>query len=111
MPSLEEDVPGLDVAVDDVVGMGVGKAVGHLSRDADGLVYAQGAFATQTITQRLALDERHHVVEEAVPVITPSLSRVVQGEDVRMVEPGRRGDLAQEPLRLQGPRRARLATP
>ena len=51
------------------------------------------ALAGQPLAQRLALDVRHHVVEQAVDV-----ARVVQRQDVRMVQPGGDVDLAEEPL-------------
>src|SRR5207249_1827373 len=49
------------------------------------------------LAQRFPLDERHHVVEEAV-----RLSRIEQREDVGMLQLGSDLDLAEEPLRAQG---------
>jgi hypothetical protein len=48
---------------------------------------------SQLVTQRLALDVRHDVVEEALGV-----TGVVQRQDVRMREVGRDLDLLVEPL-------------
>ena len=47
--------------------------------------------------QRLALDERHDVVEDAV-----GLARVVEAEDVGVLEVGGEPDLAEEPVGADG---------
>src|SRR6266849_5879936 len=62
-------------------------AVANRARD------GQLPLALQTATQRLAFDVRHHVIEQVL-----SLTRIVQREDVRVVQSGRGGDLTQEAL-------------
>ena len=49
--------------------------------------------AVEPRAQRLALDERHHVVEQPV-----RLARVEQRQDVRMLQVRRDLDLGEEPL-------------
>src|SRR6266699_856143 len=51
------------------------------------------SLAMQTATQRLAFDVRHHVIEQVL-----GLTRIVQREDVRVVQSSRGGDLTQEAL-------------
>ena len=76
----EQDVLGLDVAVDDALLVGVPERVGDLAGDPDGVVDRQLRLPVEPVAQRLALDERHDVVEEAV-----GLARVVQRQDVRVL--------------------------
>ena len=64
-----------------------------VARDAHRLGDWKLAFPIQAITQRLALHEGHDVVDDAV-----RHAGIVQRDDVRMVQRGRRPDLAQEPL-------------
>jgi hypothetical protein len=93
MAFVEQDVLGLDVAMDDVVPVGVVEGVGHLRGDAHGLVHRQRAFLLKPVAERTVLHDRHHEVEEPA-----RLARVVQRQDVRMIEPCREADLAEEPL-------------
>ena len=53
--------------------------------------------SAQPVAQRLPVDERHDVIQQAV-----RRPRVDQGEDVRMLELRRDGDLAQEPVGADG---------
>ena len=89
----QQDVLRLDVAVDDVMGVGVAAAVAASPR---AIVSASssgnrprggGARSDSPSTVR------HREIESA-----GSLTAVVQGEDVGMVQPCGDGDLAQEPL-------------
>ena len=89
----DEHVGGLDVAVDHAVPVGVGQRVGDLAGDRQRLVDREPRLAPEPVAERLALDERHDVVEDAV-----GLARVVDREDVRVGEAGRDLDLADEPL-------------
>ena len=57
------------------------------------------ALSRETVAERLPLHVWHDVVEKAV-----GLARVEQGQDVRVLQPGRDLDLAGEPLRAQGGR-------
>src|SRR3954466_2290035 len=67
--------------------------MGDLVSDPKGVVDTQALLALEPMAQRLALDERHHVVQDAV-----RFARVVHGDDVRVLKPGGNADLAQEAL-------------
>src|SRR4051812_40579071 len=67
--------------------------VRHLPGDSHCLVYRQLALARQPVTQRLAVDERHDIVELRV-----DLTRVEQRKDVRVLQPRGRFYLTQETL-------------
>ena len=64
-----------------------------LARQPQRIVHRQRALPLQPLPKRLALDVRHHVVEDAV-----RLARVVHRQDVRMAQLARDLHLAQEPL-------------
>ena len=49
-----------------VVAVRVVQRIRHLSRDLDCLLNAELSLAVEHVAQRLAVDERHHVVEETV---------------------------------------------
>ena len=79
---LQQDVLGLDVAMDDALRVGVTRgqlATSFVSRMR--VVDRKLLLAGQAVAERLALDERHDVVEEAV-----GLAGVDQPEDVRMLQ-------------------------
>src|SRR5437870_5200005 len=65
----------------------------RLGRDLHRVLERQLLLALQAIAQRLALDVRHDVIEEA-----GRGAGVVQGQDVGMLQPGGDLDLAQKPL-------------
>ena len=90
---VQQDVLGLDVAVDDAVAVRVVERGGDLAGDPDRVVDRELLLPVEPVAQRLALDERHDVEEEAV-----GLARVEQREDVRVLEVGGELDLGQEPL-------------
>ena len=98
----EEDVLRLDVPMHDAPAVGVGEAVGRFGGDPHRLRDGQRPFARQAPPQRVPLDERHHVVEQAV-----GFAGVVQRKDVRVVELRRDVDLAEEALQAQEARQLR----
>ena len=63
---VQQDVLGLDVAVDDAVPVGVVERGGDLGGDPDGVGDRELLLATQPVAQRLPVHERHHVVRGAV---------------------------------------------
>src|SRR5690349_8634850 len=75
--------------------------VSDFASDPNGVVDRKLTLARQPVAQRLAFDEGHHVVQQAV-----AFSRVVQRHDVRMLEIGGGLDLGEEPLAAE--RRGKL---
>ncbi len=65
----------------------------HLARDPQRVLDRELLVTLQSIAQRLALDEGHHVKHDAC-----HLTGVEQRQDVRMLQIGRGANLAQEPL-------------
>ena len=90
---MQEDVLGLDVAVDHVLAVRIVERTRHLARDANRLGDRQLAFALESRAECLPRHERHHIVQQAVGV-----AAVEERQDVRMLQPRGRTDLAQEPL-------------
>ena len=90
---VEQDVLGLDVAVDHAVPVGVVQREPDLAGDPDGGRHRQPALALQPLAQRLARHVRHDVVEEPV-----GLAGVEQRQDVGMGEAGDDADLPEEAL-------------
>ena len=74
--------------------MGIVERARHLAGELDGLCDRQSAHAGQPPSQRLAFDEWHDVVEQAV-----GAARVDEGEDVWVVEAGGDLYLAEKPVR------------
>ena len=100
---VQQDVLGLDVAMDDVVAVRVVERVGHLDSDAQRLVDRHGGAVREAVTQRLPLHHRHDEIQEAA-----RFTGVVEGQDVRMVQACGELDLpekalAAERLREVGP--------
>ena len=63
--AIDQDVLGLDVAVDHAVGMGVPSALRHLADDLHRLVERQLALARQSLPERFAFHVRHRVPQPA----------------------------------------------
>ena len=91
---VQQDVGGLDVAMNDPSTMGVVQRLGDLGGEADGLLYAQLLLSSQPFAEGLPFDERHDVKEEAI-----GFPGIVEGEDIGMLELGGDLDLLEEPLR------------
>ena len=90
---VQEDVLGLDVAMDDAVPVRVVERRADLLCEPHRVVDGKLVLALEAIAERLALDERHHVEQESV-----GLPRVEQRQDVRMLQRRRRLDLGEEPI-------------
>ena len=103
---MEQDVLGLDVAVDDAVAMGVVEGAGDFLREADGILDRELLFAGEPIAEGLALDEGHDVEELAV-----GAAAVEQGQDVGVLEIGGELDLLEEALGADDGRRVRGGRP
>ena len=97
MPAVEEDVLGLDVAVNDAVVMGVRQSVGDFHGDAQRFIDRQVAIAVQARAERHAFDERHYVVQHRISILLDDAG-VEEREDVRMPEPCRGSDFGEETL-------------
>ena len=80
--------------------MRVAERLGDLARDLQRVLERQLLLRAQPVAQRFALDVRHDVVEQPPATVGGGLDHaaVEEGQDVRMVELGGDGDLAQEPL-------------
>jgi len=92
-PIVQQNVLGLDVTVNHALPMGVVQRVGHLAGNANGVVYRELLLAIEQVTQRFALDVGHDVKQKAI-----GLPRIVQREDMRVLQVGGGLDLGQEPI-------------
>ena len=92
---VDQDVLGLDVAVDELASVGGGEPAADLDRVGDGLVHGQAALLLDAALQRSALD----VLEDDVRA-TVVLAGVDHADEVGMREPRRRPRLAAEALEL-----------
>ncbi len=93
LPVLQEDVGGLDVAMDDAVPVRVVDCRRDLADEADRIGNGDVPLAVQSVSERAPGDEGHHVVRRAV-----DLAGVDKAEDVRVLETRDRLNLAQEPV-------------
>ena len=90
---VQQDVRRLHVSMHEAMPMRVVERTRDVARDAHRIGDRKLSFAIEAIAQRLALDEGHHVVSDSV-----RLAGIVQRNDVRVTQRGRRPDLTQEPL-------------
>ena len=77
--------------MDDAVGVGLGEPLGHLARQGDDAVQAEGALPEE-LRERPPLDQLH---DDAVALL--ELQHVVDVDDRRMIEHGGGAGLAPEP--------------
>ena len=89
----QQDVLGLDVAVDDAMLVGVLEGQRRLPRDAQRILHRKLFLSGEPVAEALALDIRHRK-----PQLTRRFPRVVNREDVGMLQPGDQPDLALEPF-------------
>jgi hypothetical protein len=105
MAALEQDVLGLDVAMDDTLVVRVLEGVGNLTGDQDGVGDGKLLHALEAGAQRLARDEGHDVEEvgawHASPLVIPCGAGVQQRQDVRMLQARRGADLGEEAFRAE----------
>jgi hypothetical protein len=90
---VEQDVLRLDVAVNDPLPVGVVERPRHLPGDPHGVLHRQVLLAGKPVAERFAIDERHHIEDRRLDP-----ARVMERQDVRMLQVGRGADLGQEPL-------------
>jgi hypothetical protein len=94
--ALEQDVLGLHVAMDDALTLCVSERVGDRPGDPQRVRQRELGFARQAVPERLALHVGHGEPEPA-----GRFTRVVNRQDVRVVEPGGEPDLPDKPLGTQ----------
>ena len=99
----QHDVLRLDVPMDDAVLVGVLQGAADFAGDLERGVERKLLFPREPLPERLALGERHHVVEQAA-----GLPRVVQRENVGVLEGGGDLDLAEEPVAAEDGRQLGL---
>jgi hypothetical protein len=101
--ALQEDVLGLDVAMDDALGVRVVQRISNLPSDCNGVFNRQLCFAGQSRSQGLARHQRHDVIQLAF-----RLAAVEQRENVRMLQSRGGPNLTQEPFDAEGLAQARM---
>ncbi len=89
----EQHVVWLDVAVNDAPGVGIGESAGNVAQNADAIGDRDGCSGAEPRTQRLAFDEGHHVIRNAV-----GFAGGEQRNDVRLLEGRRDPDLPLESI-------------
>ena len=105
---LEQDVFRLDVPVDDAEAVGVAERGGDRPGDPERDVHRELAFANEPVAEGLAAGVGHDEVQEprAAGPLGLDLAGIVQRKDLRVGEPRRDADLAEEPLGLVARHRA-----
>ena len=94
-PGIEEDVPRLDVAVEDPLRVGV--VEGGRDRGEPGHRLRGRHRTLDPFLQRAPRDEGHDEVRDLLP-LERRRPEIVDGEDVRVLEPGHETGLAEEAL-------------
>ena len=94
---LEKNVLGFDVAMDDAARVRVLQRARDLARDPHRVLHGELSFAREPIAQRLAVHERHDVVERAF-----CFAGIVRRQNVGMRQACCDLDLAMEPVGADG---------
>jgi hypothetical protein len=96
----EHDVLRLEVAVDEAMAVGVDQRVEDILEDSDRVLRREPTNPGQSLPESLSLDIGHHVVERARPIarLAGILSRIDEGQDVRVLQVGGDAYLAEKPL-------------
>jgi hypothetical protein len=95
--SAEQNIPGLDVPVDDALAVGVTQRVRHFAGNLQRVVQWQLTFTPEPIPEGLALDIGH-----GVPELASGIARVEDGQNVWMLQAGSGPDFPLEPFWTQG---------
>lgn len=90
----EEDVLGLEIAVDDAATVGFFEASTHLDRDADREAWGDATVDREAVAKGAALEQLHREIEAAAL----GLAEVENGDGVWVLEPARGADLPEETL-------------
>ena len=83
MSFLQQDVFRLDVPMNDTLPVRDRERVGHFLEDLDRIDNRQCAIPVEPIAQRLARDERHHVIQQSV-----TFAGCDDGQDMWMLQVG-----------------------
>jgi len=83
--------------MNDLMRMGVRQGIADFPSDPEGIRQRQLSFSGNSVAERFAIDEWHHVEEEAA-----GLARVVKLKDVRVMETRGDPDLAEKAVRADG---------
>jgi len=89
----QQDVRRLDISVNDAFCVSRGERAGDFPNERRDGFNRHGSISLETLAERFAIHERHHVIQQSV-----RFSRIVEREDVRMTEPRADGDFVLEPL-------------
>ena len=87
----DQDVVGLDVAVDDALGVRIRERVADVPEDHEDMIHRYCTTMHEPMPQRMTRLVRHHVIQQLT-----SFARIVQRHDVRMTELRDDLDLPQE---------------
>ena len=98
MAAEQQDVLGLDVAVDDPALVGVLQRLRRLPDDVERVVDRELLLLVQPVPERFALDEGHDVVQQPAG----RLARVVETENVGVLKIGGDADFAEEAVAAKG---------
>ena len=90
---LQQDVFRFDVAMDDALSVRVLERAGHFTRDTHRIIHRQLAVTLEALSQRLAGDQWHDVLQQPI-----GHAAVEQRQDVGMLQLGGGLDLTEKPL-------------